>query len=65
MFSAEIKIHEQIGMASVPEELSIIGKFSHCGVDVFALFKGNDGLRIVNIYYTIEPNGCAELKQVQ
>lgn len=65
MFSAEIKIHQQIAMAWVPYELSISGKFSHCGVDVFTLFKGNDGWRIVNISYTVEPNRCTELKKVQ
>ncbi len=65
MFSAEIKIHQQIAMAWVPYELSISGKFSHCGVDVFTLLKGKDGWRIVNISYTVEPNGCAELKKVQ
>ena len=62
MFSAEIKIHEQIAMAWVLYELSISGKFSHCGVDVFTLLKGKDGWRIVNISYTVEPNGCTELK---
>ena len=39
MFSAEIKIHEQIAMAWVPYELSISGKFSHCGVDVLPYSK--------------------------
>lgn len=62
--SWEIKIHKDIAMAWVPYELSINGKFSHCGVDVFTLLKTDTGWRIVNCSYSVEPDGCADLKKV-
>ncbi|MEN9685721.1 MAG: hypothetical protein RLZZ28_1507 [Bacteroidota bacterium] len=62
ILSAEVKIHQQIAMAWVPYTLSISGKFSHCGVDVFTLLKSDHGWKIVNISYTVEPNGCKELE---
>ncbi|UZD22592.1 nuclear transport factor 2 family protein [Algoriphagus halophytocola] len=61
----EIKVHEEIASAWVPYTLSINGDFSHCGVDVFTLFKTNDGWKIVNISFTIEPDGCEALQSNQ
>jgi hypothetical protein len=58
----EIKIHIDIAIAWVPYTLSLSGKFSHCGVDVFTLLKTTGGWRIVNASYSVEPNGCAALK---
>lgn len=60
--SYEIKIHNDIAIAWVPYTLSLSGKFSHCGVDVFTLIKTSDGWKIVNASYSIEPDGCATLK---
>jgi hypothetical protein len=34
------------------------GKFGHCGVDSFTLFKTVDGWKIVSIAYTTETTGC-------
>lgn len=58
----EIKVHREIASAWVPYSLNINGAFSHCGVDVFTLIKTNDGWKIVNISFTIEPEGCEELQ---
>ncbi len=59
--SFEIKIHNDIAVAWVPYTLSLSGKFSHCGVDVFTLLKTSDGWKIVNASYSVEPNGCDSL----
>jgi len=61
--SYEIKIHNDIAIAWVPYTLSLSGKFSHCGVDVFTLIKTSEGWKIVNASYSVEPDGCAILKQ--
>ncbi len=61
----EIKIHQQIAMAWVPYELDISGTFSHCGVDIFTLIKGNEGWKIVTLTFTMEPDGCNELKKAR
>jgi hypothetical protein len=61
----EIKIHKQVAMAWVPYELDISGTFSHCGVDIFTLVKGNDGWKIATLTFTMEPDGCDDLKKMK
>jgi hypothetical protein len=61
----EIKIHKQVAMAWVPYELDISGTFSHCGVDIFTLVKGNDGWKIATLTFTMEPHGCDNLKKMK
>jgi hypothetical protein len=63
ILSYEIKIHQQIAMAWVPYTLSISGKFSHCGIDVFTFLKTSEGWKIVSCVYSVEPNGCDAIKK--
>lgn len=58
----DIKIHNNIAIVWAPYMLSLSGKFSHCGVDVFTLLKAADGWKIVSTVYSVEPDGCASLK---
>ncbi len=60
--SYDIRIHERIAVAWVPYTLDINDTFSHCGVDVFTLFKMNEEWKILNISFTVEPEGCAALE---
>jgi len=59
MLSSEVKIHNRIAMAWVPYTLSISGKFSHCGVDIFTMLKTSEGWKIATAAYTIEVEGCS------
>ena len=61
-YHMEIKIHEGIAMAWVPYEFRLDGEFSHCGVDVFTLVKKEEKWKIINLSYTIDKDGCVELK---
>lgn len=54
MLSSEVKIHNRIAMAWVPYTLDVSGKFSHCGVDLFTMFKTEQGWKIATVAYTIE-----------
>jgi hypothetical protein len=47
-------------MAQVWSEYEFLrdGKFSHCGVDTFTLFKTAEGWKIAAISYTAETPGC-------
>jgi hypothetical protein len=47
-------------MAQVWGEYELLrsGKFNHCGVDSFSLFKTADGWKIATIVYTVEITGC-------
>lgn len=59
----EIRVHQQIAMAWVPYTLSVSGKFSHCGIDLFTFIRTAQGWKISSCSYTIEPDGCEALKQ--
>jgi hypothetical protein len=61
--SFDIKVHNNIAIVWAPYTLSISGKFSHCGVDVFTLLKSVEGWKIVSTVYSVEPNGCASLQK--
>ncbi|MCY7350999.1 MAG: nuclear transport factor 2 family protein [Cytophagaceae bacterium] len=60
----DIKIHKDIAIAWVPYELSVNGKFSHCGIDTFTFLKTTEGWKIVNCSYSVEPDGCTAIKNV-
>lgn len=61
--SYEISVHNDIAVAWVPYTLSLSGKFSHCGVDVFTLLKTIHGWQIVNLTYSLEPDACNSFKE--
>jgi hypothetical protein len=61
--SFDIKVHNNIAVVWAPYTLSMSGKFSHCGVDVFTLLKSAEGWKIVSTVYSVEPEGCASLKK--
>ena len=63
LLSYEIKVHNNIAVVWAPYTLSLSGKFSHCGVDIFTLLKTTEGWKIVSTVYSVEPEGCASLKQ--
>lgn len=63
LLSSEINIHQNIAVAWVPYTLSLSGKFSHCGIDVFTFLKTLEGWKIVSTVYSVEPEGCADLKK--
>ncbi len=54
----DIKIHHDIAVAWVPYKLHVNQECSHCGVDVFTFLRTNEGWKIVNLAYSIEPDGC-------
>lgn len=54
----KIEIHKRIATVWAPYDLWVNDKFSHCGVDVFIMLKGNKGWKIGTISYSIEKEGC-------
>jgi len=59
----EINIHDNIAVVWAPYTLSVSGKFSHCGIDVFTLLKTTEGWKIVSCVYSVEPDGCNAIKK--
>jgi hypothetical protein len=45
-----------------PYEFQLNGKTTHCGVDVFNLVKTEGRWKIAGASWTVEPDGCPELK---
>ncbi|MBS1680333.1 MAG: hypothetical protein JST48_01340 [Bacteroidetes bacterium] len=54
----KIEIHKRIATVWAPYDLWVNDKFSHCGVDVFIMLKGNNGWKIGTISFSIEKEGC-------
>ena len=61
--SYDVKIYNDVAIVWAPYTLSLSGKFSHCGIDVFTLIKVNQEWKIVNATYTVEPDGCDAIKK--
>lgn len=61
-FRTDITLHGDIAMAWVPYTISVGGKFSHCGIDVFTFLRAPEGWKIVSMAYSIEPEGCGAVK---
>lgn len=59
----EIKIHNDIAVAWVPYQFTLAGKFSHCGIDVFTFLNTSQGWKVINLSYSVEPNGMDALKK--
>ena len=54
----DITTNNEIAVAWVPYEFWIEDKFSHCGIDVFTLFKKDGEWKIVTLAYTVEKIKC-------
>ena len=57
-------VHIRGGLAVVwtPYEFWRDGKTSHCGIDVFEMFKEQGTWRIGNMMWTVEPDACPALR---
>jgi ketosteroid isomerase-like protein len=53
-----VTVHGRIAEVWGEYEFVHDGKFSHCGIDSFSLFKTAEGWKIAAIAYTMETTGC-------
>ncbi|MCF1191987.1 nuclear transport factor 2 family protein [Mangrovimonas sp. AS39] len=56
--SFEISVDKGIAVAWVPYKFWVEDEFSHCGIDVFTLFKIDGKWKIISAAYTIEIENC-------
>ncbi|MDX1647010.1 MAG: hypothetical protein R3304_07685 [Longimicrobiales bacterium] len=60
-FDPEVLLSGPIATVWLPYDLYIDGAWSHCGVDVFTLFRTEEGWRIASVVYSIEqPPACRQ-----
>jgi len=58
-FDPEVMISGPMAMVWLPYDFYSDGAWSHCGVDIFTLFRLDEGWRIATISYTVEqPPAC-------
>lgn len=58
-FDAEVRVSGPVAMVWLPYDFYLDGEWSHCGVDIFTLARGDDGWRIVSVTYSVEqPPAC-------
>jgi hypothetical protein len=57
-------VQQRGGIAVVwaPYEFWSDGKTTHCGVDVVDLVKQQDGWKIANLMWTVEPDACPSMR---
>ncbi len=59
-FRGEAKVDGRIAMVWLPYDFHQDGHWSHCGVDIFTLIKGDEGWKIASLVYTaVQPPACA------
>ena len=51
-----VKIHKRIAMVWSPYNFWVNEEFSHCGVDVFTMFKVDEGWKISSVSFSVEPS---------
>jgi hypothetical protein len=56
----EIRIDNKIAMAWVPYEFYVEDTFSHCGIDVFTLFRVEGNWKIATAAYSVQKIGCKD-----
>jgi hypothetical protein len=59
MWSSAVRVSGDIADVWTPYDFHVDGKFSHCGIDVFTLFRTPSGWRIATVVYTVQRDGCA------
>jgi hypothetical protein len=58
IWNPQIDIQGIVATVQAPYDFHVNGKFSHCGTDVFNLFKTAEGWKITSITYDVVTEGC-------
>ena len=57
-----VHVRGSLAVVWTPYEFWRDGKTSHCGIDVFEMFKEQGTWRIGNMMWTVEPDACPALR---
>jgi hypothetical protein len=58
MWDPVVHVHDQVAVVWTPYDFFLNGEFSHCGIDVFTMLRGEDGWRVIGITYDVVREGC-------
>ena len=58
MWEPTVLVRGGVAMVWTPYDFHLNGSFSHCGIDVFTLLKGEEGWQVTGITYNVVREGC-------
>jgi hypothetical protein len=58
MWDPKVMVQDRVAMVWTPYDFYLNGAFSHCGIDVFTLLKGEEGWQVTGITYNVLQEGC-------
>lgn len=53
-----VELRGRIGMVWAPYDFHVDGELTHCGIDVLAFLKMEEGWRVTSITYNLETDDC-------
>lgn len=53
-----VELKGRIGMVWAPYDFHVDGEFTHCGIDVLAFLKMDEGWKVTSITYNMERDDC-------
>jgi hypothetical protein len=59
MWNPTVLVQDGVAVVWTPYDFFLNGEFSHCGIDVFTLLKGQDGWRVTGVTYNVIRDGCS------
>jgi hypothetical protein len=58
MWEPTVLVEGRVAVVWTPYDFHLNGEFSHCGIDIFTLLKGEDGWRVTGVTYNVIREGC-------
>jgi hypothetical protein len=59
MWDPEVSVQGRVAMVWAPYDFHLNGHFSHCGIDVFTMLKGEEGWQVASVTYNVVREGCS------
>jgi len=58
MWDPTVLVQDRVAVVWTPYDFHLNGSFSHCGIDVFTLLKGEEGWQVTGITYNVVREEC-------
>jgi hypothetical protein len=58
MWDPTVRVDGRVAMVWTPYDFHLNGEFSHCGIDIFTMLRGEEGWQVASITYNVVREGC-------
>jgi hypothetical protein len=58
MWNPTVLVDDGVAVVWTPYDFFLNSEFSHCGIDVFTLLRGEGGWRVTGVTYNVVRDGC-------